>query len=53
VKYFRLTPDYILHDISYVNLIMMLATIPTFKDENEVEEDPEEISASELEKMFS
>jgi hypothetical protein len=53
VKYFRLTPDYILHDISYVNLIMMLATIPTFKDENEVEEEPEEITASELEKWFS
>jgi hypothetical protein len=32
---------------------MMLATIPTFKDENEVEEGPEDITAAELEKMFS
>lgn len=40
MKYFRLTYDYILHDISYVNLIMLCKTIP---DTSLTEEEKEEI----------
>lgn len=30
VKYFRFSVEYILHDISYTNLVMLSATIPDY-----------------------
>lgn len=30
VKYFRFTIDYILYELSYVNLVMLSATIPDY-----------------------
>lgn len=35
IKYFRFSYDYILWGIGYKNLIMLLATIPVYKTEEE------------------
>ena len=44
-----------LHDISYVNLLMLLATIPDsgFKKEDEEEEKVEQIAGEEYQKWFN
>lgn len=43
MKYFRLTPEQILWQISYANIVMYMATIPVFeyKKENDGEAEPE------------
>lgn len=40
IKYFRFDYEFVLWGISWANLIMMLATIPTYKD-TETKEDKE------------
>lgn len=52
MKYFRFSWDFVLWGISYVNLIMLQMTIPTYEekrkdDKKEKENDQEEVTGSE------
>ncbi|GAA4328581.1 hypothetical protein GCM10023184_18540 [Flaviaesturariibacter amylovorans] len=41
MKYFRLTPDYLLWELSFQNLTMLLATIPVYEPaEKKKDEEP-------------
>jgi hypothetical protein len=42
MKYYRLTPDFILWDISFANISMYVSSIPDYKKEEEKKE-PEEL----------
>jgi hypothetical protein len=35
IKYFRFSYDYVLYEISYCNLMMLLCTIPQYKKQEE------------------
>jgi hypothetical protein len=39
IKYFRFTWDFVVWEISYVNLNMLLATIPVYKSDKKKKED--------------
>jgi hypothetical protein len=42
MKYFRWTPDYVLWGISFANVSMYVASIPTYKTEDEKKKTKEE-----------
>lgn len=55
IKYFRFSYDYVLWGISYINLRMLLATIPTYEspEDKEKSEKLEEVDGiSDLEQFF-
>jgi hypothetical protein len=43
MKYFRLSYDYILWDIGYVNLVMLMASIPEYNSDDTEKENKETI----------
>ncbi|MEL7586663.1 MAG: hypothetical protein AAGU19_08100 [Prolixibacteraceae bacterium] len=44
-KGYNLTPDYVLYKMSYANVIMYSAVLPSYDDEKESKEDEEVINA--------
>jgi hypothetical protein len=56
MKYFRLTPEYILWQMSWVNLNLLMATIPDFdledEDEQAIEKRKEDKEMDDLQGFF-